>query len=167
MKKDLEIRKVLIVDDEPDLRDVLSRMMKGLNIESQQAENGRVALDLLKHNVFHAVLCDIMMPEMTGIECLAAAQIEGITTPFIFITGYSDKSRMLQAVRLGALDFIAKPFDNAEVADVIFRVLEIGTRRAQMFKDLESANPSLYLDMKKNERMISMMKARNNQKRTG
>ncbi len=166
MKRELEIRKILIVDDEPDIRDILARIMRSLNIHSEQAENGKIALDLLSRGTFHAVLCDIMMPEMTGLECLAKAQIEGVTSPFIFVTGYEDRTRMLQAIRLGALDFISKPFDNREVADVVFRALEVGSRRAHMLREVENTDTDLFSRLKKEERLISIMRATNNQRRT-
>ncbi len=167
MKHELEVRKVLIVDDEPGLRDALSRVMKSQNIQTEIADNGRMALEVLKGQPFHAVLCDIMMPEMTGLDCLAQAQSEGIITPFIFVTGFGDADRMLQAIRLGAIDFINKPFDNDEIIDVVFRVLEIGTRRSRILKEIENANPSLLQSFKKEERMISLMRANNNKKRAG
>lgn len=166
MKRELEIRKVLIVDDEPELRDILLRMMHSLNLEAEVAENGEVALSMLKTSYYHTALCDIMMPEMTGLECLANAQVAGVITPFVFITGYDDSNRMLQAIRLGALDFIAKPFDNHEVTDVVFRALEVGTRRRQIAKALRETDPELSKSIEKDDKMISLMRARNNIKRT-
>lgn len=167
MKHELEIRKVLIVDDEPDLRDALSRIMRRQNIQAVEAENGQVALELLKQEQFHTVLCDIMMPKMTGLDCLAKAQVEGIITPFIFLTGFGDTDRMLQAIRLGATDFINKPFDNNEILDVMFRVLEIGIRRNRILKEIEKNSTDLFASFQKEERMISLLRTHNNRKQAG
>ena len=163
----LEIRRVLIVDDEPDLRDALSRLIKEENIETQTAENGLAALELLRTQNFHAVLCDIKMPEMNGLDCLAQAQSEEIITPFVFVTGYGDADRMLQAIRLGAVDFINKPFDNNEITEVMFRVLEIGTRRRKIFREIEKESSHLLENVRREERMISFIRLSNNIKRRG
>jgi DNA-binding NtrC family response regulator len=167
VKHELEIRKVLIIDDEPGLRDALTRVMRGQNIQTVEAENGPMALEILKNQEFQAVLCDIMMPDMSGLDCLTQAQSQGIMTPFVFVTGYSDSDRMLQAIRLGAVDFISKPFDNTEILDVLFRVMEIGIRKKRINKEIEGANSYLSESIKKEERMISLMRASNNKKRAG
>lgn len=140
MKIQLSDCKVLIVDDEPDLRKTLIRVLQSLNIQTMEAENGKYALEMLRDQKFHAVLCDIKMPEMTGLECLAHAQVEGIVSPFVFLTGYADSHHMLQAIRLGALDFIPKPFENLEVLNVLLRALEVGSRRIHLLETLEAGN---------------------------
>ncbi len=165
MRPVLELPTVLLVDDEPDLCNALARIMKSQNIPFEQAENGKVALELLRARKFHAVLCDIMMPELTGLQCLAQAQVEGIFTPFIFLTGYCDSERMLQAIRLGAVDFIAKPFDNNEVLDVVYKTLYIGARMDSIISRIKETNSDLLESVKKDERMISLLRVNNNKKR--
>lgn len=167
MRKALEVRRVLIVDDEPEIREALKRIMKLFNLESETSENGKVALEMLKEKRFQAVLCDIMMPEMTGLQCLAYAQTLDISTPFIFVTGFGDKDKMLQATRLGAVDFILKPFDIEEIADVTFRVLEIGARQERIKSEIRDQNPSLFSDIQRDEHMISLLRVTNNKKRAG
>lgn len=166
MTKDLKIHKVLIVDDEPDLREILSNIVTGLNIQCETAEDGQQALEMLRKNTYHTVLSDIMMPRMTGIELLTVARVENIVTPFIFVTGFGDNVRMLQAIRLGVLDFISKPFDNEEIAEVLFRALEIGVRHDNINTKIMKQNPELFADIMKEERMISLMRARNNKLRS-
>lgn len=167
MNEELEVRRVLVVDDETDIRDILSSVVRDLNLECDVAENGIEALELLKKNIYHAVLCDIGMPEMNGLECLAKAQVENISAPFVFVTGYDDQKRSLQAIRLGALDFIAKPFDVNEVREVIFRVIEIGIRRKHMYQHLKSADPKVFNELMEGKKMVSLIRARNNKLRTG
>ncbi len=166
MSRMFETRRVLIVDDDPDIRDILMQMMTQLHIPSEEASDGKMALEMMKKQIFHAVLCDIMMPEMTGLECLARAQVEGFLTPFVFVTGYGDSDRLLQAIRLGAIDFINKPFMNDEIVDVVFRSLEIGQRRINYFRDLEATHPEIFSQIKKGEKMISLLKVQSNKKRS-
>lgn len=163
---ELPQRRVLIVDDEKDLRESLARLLRGQNILIELAANGKEAIECLKSQEFHCVLCDIMMPEMSGLECLSQAYSEGILTPFIFLTGYSTQNVTVQAVRLGAVDFISKPFDNNDVLDVTFRALEIGVRRNKIVKKLKITDPELLESLTKEERIISLMRVLNNTKRT-
>lgn len=167
MKKELEVRRVLVVDDEPDIRNILSSSIRDLNIECDEAENGLQALELLRKNDYHAVLCDIGMPEMNGLECLAKAQVENVNAPFVFVTGYDDQARTLQAIRLGALDFISKPFDWDEVKEVVYRVIEIGIRRNFMYQHLKTTDPKVFEALMEGKKMVSLMRARNNKIRTG
>ena len=104
---------------------------------------------------------------MTGLDCLAQAQSEGIFTPFIFVTAFSDADRMLQAIRLGAIDFLSKPFDNNEITDVVFRVIEISKRKNRIIEEIKNENPDLLQTLKKEDRIISLMRANNNKKRVG
>lgn len=167
-RRQQEIKKVLIVDDEPDLRDTLSRVFRAENISIETAENGIQALAALKSENFQAVLCDIMMPEMNGLDCLAQAQVESIPTPFVFLTGYADADRMLEAIRLGAVDFINKPFENREIVEVMFRVLEIGARKLEILRMIENQEPGLVNHIRKQEKMLSFMRLNNNlRRRTG
>ncbi len=167
MNDSSDIRRVLVVDDEADIRNILTSSVRDLNFECDEAENGLKALELLKKNTYHIVLCDIGMPEMNGLECLAKAQVENISTPFVFITGYDDQNRTLQAIRLGALDFISKPFDWDEVKEVLYRVIEIGIRRDFMYQHLKSTDPKVFEALMEGKKMVSLLRARNNKIRTG
>lgn len=167
MRDNLAVPKILIIEDEADLRDLMAVLLESYNIRSEVAENGKIGLEKLKNGEFHAVLCDIMMPEMSGLECLTRAQVEGVTAPFVFVTGYDDQDRMLQAIRLGALDFISKPFNNNEIVDVVCRALDVGTRRRHLKNEVDHSAPELAALMRKEERMISLMRVRNNKSRIG
>lgn len=118
-------RRVLIVDDELDIREIVCEFMALLNIDYDTAENGRVALDHLRTKSYDAVLCDIMMPEMNGIECLANAIKENISTPFIFISGWAGPEHFEQARKLGALEFVTKPFSRNDIKRALSRFMAI------------------------------------------
>ncbi len=158
-------RKVLIVDDEADLRLSIADILTGAGVHCDTASTGLMALEMLKNSSYDAVLCDIGMPEMDGITCFSKAQIQGVVAPFVFITAYNDAEHMLQAVRLGAVDFIPKPFDIKEVVDVTFRAVEIGVRRGQIKKEIELTDPNLLEKVQRESKFISLLLASNNQKR--
>lgn len=163
MEADTSFRSVLIVEDQSDLSEVLSLVLEGQNIKTEQANNGLVALELLKNKHFDAVLCDIAMPEMNGIDCLTKALSLGISAPFIFITGQTNPKFIIQAIRLGAIDFITKPFSNEEIIDVLYRVLEISVRRKNILLEISKENPDLLAKILKDERMITLMRVKSNQ----
>ena len=165
MKSNAEESRVLIVDDEPDLREFLSGLLETLHIKTTQAASGEEALDLLRTGTYHAVLCDIRMTGMSGIDCLKVALSEGITAPFVFMTAFSDISLIKQAVRLGALDFTEKPFDNEELTDIVHRAVYVGIRRHRILNAIESESPALLAEVKKTEKMVSQMRAFSHVKR--
>lgn len=126
--------RILVVDDEPFIRALLIDLVSDLNLKSDEAENGMAALELLKVKDYHVVLSDIKMPIMGGIELFENALKINIFTPFIFLTGYSDEKMVKNALRLGVIDFVAKPFLPLELSNVIVRTIEIGQRRLELMK---------------------------------
>ncbi|NUM88427.1 MAG: response regulator [Bdellovibrionales bacterium] len=165
MNERLGLRKVLIVDDEIEILDYLSGYMGDLNLKAETAVDGKTAVEKLTGEPFQAVICDIKMPGMSGLECMAECHKRGIFVPFIYLTGYADTPNILQAVRLGAMDFLSKPFKVDELEEVLFRVLDIGARRERILQDLEAENPKLFEKYKHHNRMISLLRATNNQRR--
>jgi YesN/AraC family two-component response regulator len=117
---------LLIVDDEPFLRDLLASKLQVFGAKILTAENGQVALDIIKNNQIDAVLTDIEMPVMTGIELLVKIRELGLLTPVVILTGVGDQATTLTALRLGATDFLDKPFDSKVIHDVMAKALEIG-----------------------------------------
>ncbi len=146
-------RKVLIVEDEKDLSEILVSLLGEFYPYIQTASNGREGLDLMKQESFALVLSDIKMPEMTGIEMFVAAKEAGVQSPFVFITAFSDEVNIMSALRLGAFDFIKKPFNDEEVINVVDRGLELGYRRSQLIANLEPNNSST-----KNETNLNMIR---------
>jgi CheY-like chemotaxis protein/HPt (histidine-containing phosphotransfer) domain-containing protein len=109
---------VFIVDDEPDLVDVLSEILETCDYTIYKFYNGQEALDefeVLKPDV---ILSDIMMPKFNGIQMLKAIYELSTTTPVIFISGNISKEKMQEALQYGATAFIDKPFDNKAVLEI-------------------------------------------------
>ncbi len=158
-------RRVLLVDDSPEIVEYLGSILADENIVTGSAADGSEALDRLDESHYDAILCDIRMPKLDGLNCLAEAQIRGHLAPFVFVTGSDDQDKMLQAIRLGAMDFIKKPFIPEEVLDVTFRALEVGTRRMRILQEAERLHPQLHELIKKEEKMIALMRVKNSRAR--
>ncbi len=100
---------ILIVDDDRNTCKCIAKALSGEYI-TYTASNGFEALEILsKHREIHIVLSDIIMPNMSGIELLEKIHLRGNNTIVILITGYSDTESILNSMRLGAYDYIAKP----------------------------------------------------------
>ncbi|HEX4341035.1 MAG TPA: EAL domain-containing protein [Polyangiaceae bacterium] len=102
--------RVLVADDEPGILKMVSRILTGAGFEVIPASNGREAARLLARETFDAVLTDVSMPEMTGVELLRAARATDLDVPILLMTGAPDIESATEAVRQGACDYISKPF---------------------------------------------------------
>ncbi|MFC1824412.1 sigma-54-dependent transcriptional regulator [Thermodesulfobacteriota bacterium] len=113
-----QLNNVLVVDDEAVVRNGISRALQKKGIHTVQASNGREALDILRHQTFELVLLDIRMPDMDGLEILKRIKSHYPQTAVIMVTGYPTIDSAVQCVKLGALDYLVKPFrlDDLEVA---------------------------------------------------
>ena len=101
--------KILIVEDEAKLRDVLCDYFKSKGEVPIPADNGLKALEMLEESEFDAVLLDIMMPELDGLSaCRAVRRTNDV--PIIFLTALSDEEDKLLGYELGADDYVTKPF---------------------------------------------------------
>jgi DNA-binding NtrC family response regulator len=129
--------RILIVDDEEDLRDVLAHQLKPLGAEIVMAENGRQALDLVREHWFDTILSDISMPEMTGLEFLSRMRALGRETPFVILTGFGDKAKAVEALRLGAFDFMEKPWEPEQLRRTMSQAIELGSRLRDIEEELE------------------------------
>ena len=105
--------KILVIEDEAAIRRVLVKILteESDSYAVEEAENGANGLDLIKKNDYDLALCDIKMPKMDGIEVLEAAKKLKPEVPFIMISGHGDLDTAVNAMRLGAFDYISKPPD--------------------------------------------------------
>lgn len=102
---------ILIVDDEKTIRQALKEILEDESYEVSEAADGEAAWTLLQDNKYDAVLCDIKMPKMDGIELLDKAVDEGVDAPFIMISAHGTIETAVDATKKGAYDFIQKPPD--------------------------------------------------------
>lgn len=117
---------LLIVDDEPDIRESIKESLDIDSIDYLEAPNGADALELLKSKRISAILSDINMPVMNGIDFLRNVRSLGYTTPFVILTAHGDKFLAKDALKLGAFDFIDKPWNNSDLKKIITSSLEVG-----------------------------------------
>ena len=126
---------VLIVDDDPLVRETLEEMLEDHGLEAQTAPGGEEALTAAGSSEFDAVLCDIQMPGKDGVVLLPELRELRPTTPVILMTGYASIDSAVAAMRAGAFDYITKPFKN----DAVMASLE----RAFAYRELEKENQRL------------------------
>ena len=105
--------KLLIIDDERSIRNTLREILADEGHEVEIAENGKQGLEMAQAKAFDLIFSDIKMPEMDGIEVLKALKEgeEAIDTPIVMISGHGDVETAVQALKLGAYDFLLKPLD--------------------------------------------------------
>jgi cyclic di-GMP phosphodiesterase len=115
---------VLIVDDEPQLRRVLSRLMLSDGFEVDEATNGKEALAALQRRPATRVLSDLYMPELDGLGLLKETRAQHPDTAVIMITAVTDVSTAVHCLSLGAMDYITKPFHLEEVRARVRQALE-------------------------------------------
>jgi DNA-binding NtrC family response regulator len=127
---------ILIIEDEEPIRRVMVRILseESASYEITEAEDGKKGLSKLEKNSFDLVLCDIKMPKMDGIEVLQAAKAKGIYVPFIMLTGHGNVETAVEAMKLGAYDFIAKPPDLNRLLTAVRHAIENKTLRKENLK---------------------------------
>jgi DNA-binding NtrC family response regulator len=103
--------KVLIIDDERAIRRALKEILEYENCQVLEAENGKEGLDTIHSNSVDVIFCDIKMPIMDGMELLHQLKEEGSDVPIIMISGHGTLETAVQAIKIGAFDFIEKPLD--------------------------------------------------------
>ena len=115
---------VLIVDDEKNILLTVSQSLETLHLEVDTAMNGEDALAKLKGRDFGLILLDLRMPGMDGMEVLRRVREIRPDIQIIIITAYGTIELAVEAMRLGAVDFIQKPFTPEEIRDLVSRVLD-------------------------------------------
>ena len=110
---------VHIVDDDPDLRQLLSRLVNSVDLETRTYASAAEFLNTVENTGAGCLLLDVRMPRMSGLELHNKVKKLNITWPVIFITGHGDVSMAVRSMRNQAFDFIEKPFQNQMLLDRI------------------------------------------------
>jgi two-component system nitrogen regulation response regulator GlnG len=116
--------KVLVVDDQDDMRWLLSRLLREQGFEVDTADDGAQALLRVQQEALEVILLDLKMPRLDGLQALAQIRELAPEVPVIVITAYGDVPSAVQAMKLGAYDFLTKPFDNDELLYTVKRAVE-------------------------------------------
>ena len=145
--------RILLIEDEEPIRRVLVRILSEEDAQYKitEAVDGKKGFDVLKKESFDLVLCDIKMPKMDGIEVLQKAKNSKINTPFIMLTGHGNVETAVEAMKLGAYDFISKPPDLNRLLTSVRHALEnkylrsenkkLKSKVAQKFKIIGLSKP--------------------------
>src|SRR3954469_9833282 len=151
--------KVLVIDDEMDIREGLQMLLESEGYAVELAHNGTEGLQKLEGHAYDLVLLDLMMPDISGMEVLSRARERDTETPIFMITAYGSVEAAGRALKLGANDYFSKPWDNEKLIIEIERM--IARRR------LEFENTHLKRALKqrysfpniigKSERMVRML----------
>jgi two-component system response regulator AtoC len=126
---------ILIIDDEENLRHMLSAMLSLQGYQADTAENGAEGLKRLREKIYDFILCDIRMPEMDGKSFLARALEERVPSPVIMMSAYGSIDTAVECMKMGAYDFISKPFKKDEIVMVL--------KKAEERERLKSENSQL------------------------
>ena len=113
---------VSIIDDDPAVLDALTMLMKSHGLNVARFDTARAFLDAGMQP--GCIVSDVRMPGMTGIELLRTMKQSGDDRPVILITGHGDIEMSVQAIKLGAREFIEKPFDNSKLIDCVNDALQ-------------------------------------------
>jgi len=116
--------RILVVDDENSLRDLLSILLQREGYQVDQAADGAVAFTMVQENHYDLIISDIQMPRVTGIELLRQLRDQNNDVTVMMITAFSSTEEAVEAMKLGAYDYITKPFKNDEIRLVIKNALE-------------------------------------------
>jgi len=108
-------KRILVADDERSLRELLAIVLRREGYDVQLAESGDTALAALKRGPVDLLISDIKMPDMSGVEVLRAAKASDASLPAIMMTAYASTETAVEAMRLGACDYLIKPFDLDEL----------------------------------------------------
>lgn len=108
---------VLIVDDEPAIRQILANAVTKAGHSVSTAANGTEALERLSKGDIDVALCDIRMPDMSGIDVVDKARSSGIETTFLMMTAFASVNTAIEAMRAGAYDYMLKPLRNEDVVN--------------------------------------------------
>ena len=130
-------RRILLVEDEPGLVITLSDMLKGHGYLVESVTNGLDAKDRILVDTFDLVVLDVMLPGMSGFDVCQGVREKGISTPILMLTARSETKDKVRGLRLGADDYLAKPFDPHELlarVEALLRRLAMENRSGDWFQ---------------------------------
>jgi len=115
---------VAIVDDDDSVRSALQGLMKAVGLPARAFASAEEFLDSGQQKDTGCLIADIRMPGMSGLELQASLNAENYRIPIIFITAHGDEKMRMQALRAGAVEFVAKPFDDDALITSVRAALE-------------------------------------------
>ncbi len=118
--------RILVIDDDQGVRDSMARMLRGAGYTVETAATGEEGVALAKGNAYDVILSDMRMPGISGLDVLKKLRDQRVDAAFIVMTGFGTVESAVEAMKLGAVDFVQKPFFRDEL---LMRVKSVGDRR--------------------------------------
>ncbi len=147
--------RILVVDDEEDITEVLADLLSEMGYDVETARDGQEAWERIQADPHHVVITDLKMPRMDGLGLLQAIREAGHHSAVIIMTGFATVETAIEALKIGAYDYILKPFKVGELLQVVERAVEklrLEAENLQLREQIallrlsESVSPSLSLD---------------------
>jgi two-component system chemotaxis response regulator CheY len=114
--------KILVVDDEEEVRRTIRLQLSGTNYEVIEAEDGEKAIELLDAEnvlIVDAIICDVRMPKISGLEAVAYFRREYPSIPVIVLTGYPDVKLAVEFLKEGVVEYLVKPVEKERLIEVV------------------------------------------------
>ena len=129
------MKKILVIEDEPEMRRNITTLLRYYGYEPIAAEHGRAGVEAARREQPNLILCDVMMPELDGFGVLQELQTDKALAriPFIFLTAKGEKEDLRSGMNLGADDYLTKPVANSDLV----RAIETRLRRSEQQGKLE------------------------------
>ncbi len=145
------MKKILVIEDEPEMRRNITALLRYKEYEPIAAENGCLGVEMARREKPDLILCDVMMPELDGFGVLRALQADSklALIPFIFLTAKGEKDDLRSGMNLGADDYLTKPVANNDLVQAIEARLSRSARQGKrkFEPDFSSAQPLLKLGL--------------------
>jgi two-component system response regulator AtoC len=155
-----EPKRILVADDDIAARDVLREFLRSEGYETLEAKTGGEVLRVVARERPDLVLLDLNMPERNGLDILRAMHEQDMTVPVIMITGFGSSGSAIQAIQLGAYDYITKPYEAEDVLHTIKRYFDYERMSSEVFRlktQLEGRDLSERI-VGKSDRMLEIYK---------
>ena len=123
-------KNILIVDDDDNMREAMKETVSRLGVNVETAENGKKGYEKATAKVYDLIISDMRMPEIDGLSMFEMLKATGIKTPVCFVTAYGSVTGAVEALKIGAYDYILKPFSPEVIEELIRRTFELSSANA-------------------------------------
>ena len=120
------LHKILVVDDEEEVRKTIRLQLKGTGLEVVEAEDGKKGIEMLdaeNATIVDAILCDVRMPNVNGVEAVAYFRREYPHIPVIVLTGYPDVKLAVEFMKNGAAEYLVKPVEKEKLVEAVMKAI--------------------------------------------
>ena len=119
----MEGARILVVDDEPEVRDAITDLLRAEGFEPEATSDSVAAAGLISTSAYDVILSDIVMPGLSGLQLLSLIKARAPSPDVILFTGFSTRERAMEALERGAFAYLEKPFDAAELLERVKQAL--------------------------------------------